>query len=250
MYKTILVVHGMRKGKLNETLVNFIHRTFDAHMLDYDVAFLESEERSLELVIQTTINAGYKRIHFIPLLLFSASHYYEDIKVLCEIYGRKYPNVQLVLGKPLGTHERMTSWVASQIANYQHNIDASTGIVVLAHGNSRFDEPDVALTEICDKLSTPTHPCYPSMVYGAYAFTKTLPEIARKHRKLLLIPFFFYDGYLVNKTKRRILELNLPNDMVYTPAINFHPILEEVVRERMAECEEVSYVSHSIESCT
>lgn len=250
MYKTILVVHGMRKGKLNETLVNFIHRTFDAQEIDYEVAFLESEAQSLEKVIQTTIDAGYKRIHLIPLLLFSASHYYEDIKVLCEIYGRKYPNVQLVLGKPLGTHARMTMWVSSQIKNNQHAIDASTGIVILAHGNPRFDEPDIALTEICDKLSTPTHPCYPSMVYGEYTFTKSLPKIARKYHKLLIIPFFFYDGYLVNKTKRRILELNLPNEIVYTQAINFHPILEEVVRERMKECEEVSYVSYSIESCS
>ncbi len=39
MRKTILVVHGMRKGKLNETLLNFIHQTFNSDEIDYEVAF-------------------------------------------------------------------------------------------------------------------------------------------------------------------------------------------------------------------
>ncbi|UXU57682.1 sirohydrochlorin chelatase [Staphylococcus agnetis] len=249
MHKTILVVHGMRKGKLNETLLNFIHRTFNDNVVDYDVAFLESETIQLDEVIQNNIDAGYQRIHLIPLLLFSASHYYEDIQAICETFNKRESNLQLVLGKPLGTHPMMTQWVESQIDSYQHEMDASTGIVLFAHGNARFSEPDIALTEICDKLSTPTRPCYPSMVYGDYTFTTTLPQIAQKHHKLIIIPFFFYDGYLVNKSKRRIQELNLPNTIVYTSAINFHPVLEAVIRERMAECEEVPHVSHSIESC-
>lgn len=56
MRKTILVVHGMRKGKLNETLLNFIHQTFNSDEIDYEVAFLESEEILLDEVIQQTVD--------------------------------------------------------------------------------------------------------------------------------------------------------------------------------------------------
>lgn len=243
MRKTILVVHGMRKGKLNETLLQFINQTFEHESLDYEVAFLESEVIRLEEVIQHTIDAGYQRIQLVPLLLFTASHYYEDIEALHESFQRAHPEIQFILSKPLGTHPKMTNWVASQIASHQNEIDEETGIVVLAHGNARFDEPDVALTRICDELSTVSHPCYPSMVYGALRFKETLPKIAKQHRKLLIIPFFFYDGYLVNKTKRQIEELALPNIITYTTAINFHPLLKEIIRFRIAECEEIDDVS-------
>ena len=57
MRKTILVVHGMRKGKLNETLLNFIHQTFNSDEIDYEVAFLESEEILLDEVIQQSVDA-------------------------------------------------------------------------------------------------------------------------------------------------------------------------------------------------
>ncbi|MCQ9303454.1 CbiX/SirB N-terminal domain-containing protein [Mammaliicoccus sciuri] len=109
MRKTILVVHGMRKGKLNETLLNFIHQTFNSDEIDYEVAFLESEEILLDEVIQQTVDAGYSRIHLVPLLLFTASHYYEDIEALYESFKENNPNVQFILSKPLGTHPIMTN---------------------------------------------------------------------------------------------------------------------------------------------
>ena len=73
----------------------------------------------------------------------------------------------------------MTNWVASQLEAYKDDIDDESGIVVLAHGNARFDEPDVALTRICHELSTDQNPCYPSMVYGELRFKETLPKIAK-----------------------------------------------------------------------
>ncbi|PTF76456.1 sirohydrochlorin ferrochelatase [Staphylococcus chromogenes] len=248
MRKTILVVHGMRKGKLNETLLHFIDQTFEDIDVDYEVAFLESETIQLDEVIQKTVNAGYTRIHLVPLLLFTASHYYEDIEAIYHDFQQQNPNVQFVLANPLGTHPKMADWVADQMQAYQNDIDKGTGIVILAHGNARFNEPDLALTEICDKLSTVEHPCYPSMVYGELEFTKTLPKIAKKHPKLLIIPFFFYDGYLVNKTKQRIEVLNLRNTFIFTTAINFHPVLKEIVQIRIAECEEVPDVSGTTQS--
>ena len=248
MRKTILVVHGMRKGKLNETLLHFIDQTFEGVDVNYEVAFLESETMQLDKVIHQTIDAGYTRIHLVPLLLFTASHYYEDIEAIYNDFQQRNPKVQFVLAYPLGTHPKMADWVAYQIKDYQSEINQETGIVVLAHGNARFNEPDIALTEICDKLSTTEQPCYPSMVYGELEFTKTLPTIAKRHQKLLIIPFFFYDGYLVNKTKQRIEALNLPNTLIYTTAINFHVVLKEIVQIRIAECEEVADVSDSTQS--
>ncbi|MGV3043167.1 sirohydrochlorin chelatase [Staphylococcus rostri] len=247
MQKTILIVHGMRKGKLNETLEHFVHTLFDGTEIDYDVAFLESEERSLETVIDATVQQGYRALNLVPLLLFTASHYYEDIADQVQTWTTQYPQVHFELAEPLGTHSAMGDWVSHQIARYNDDIDDTTGVVILAHGNARFDEPDIALTRLAQQHTNEQLQCYPSMVYGKLKFQETLPPLAAKYQKLLIIPFFFYDGYLVNKTKRQIGELNLPTEITYTTAINFDPVLKSIILARIAACEEAHHVSDTVE---
>ncbi|SUM58354.1 transcriptional regulator NirR [Staphylococcus microti] len=247
MQKTILIVHGMRKGKLNETLAHFVHELFSGTYIDYDVAFLESKERSLDQVIDATIQQGYRAVNLVPLLLFTASHYYEDIADQVQHWTAQYRHVRFVLAEPLGTHPAMAEWVSHQIARYAHEVDETTGIVILAHGNARFDEPDIALTRLAKHHTTEQRQCYPSMVYGKLKFQETLPPLAAQYEKLLIIPFFFYDGYLVNKTKRQIAELALPTEITYTTAINFDPVLKSIILARIASCEEAHHVSDTVE---
>ncbi|UXR69400.1 MULTISPECIES: sirohydrochlorin chelatase [unclassified Staphylococcus] len=247
MQKTILIVHGMRKGKLNEILEQFVHDLFDHTSIDYDVAFLESEERSLETVVAATVRQGYQAVNLVPLLLFTASHYYEDIADQMKVWTDQYPQVQFMLAEPLGTHPAMTEWISKQLSRYEHEIDHTTGVVILAHGNARFDEPDVALTRLAKQHSNDQFQCYPSMVYGKLKFKNTLLPLAEQYDKLLIIPFFFYDGYLVNKTKRRISEMMLPTEIVYTTAINFDPVLKTIILARIASCEEARHVSNTAE---
>ncbi|MCS4486135.1 sirohydrochlorin chelatase [Staphylococcus americanisciuri] len=247
MQKTILIVHGMRKGKLNELLEDFIYALFDETQIDYDVAFLESEARSLETVVATTVRQGYRVVNLVPLLLFTASHYYEDIADQVQMWKTQYAQVHFLLAEPLGTHPAMADWVSHQMARYAHEIDDATGVVILAHGNARFNEPDIALTYLAQQQTSEQLQCYPSMVYGKLNFQETLPPLAAKYQKLLIVPFFFYDGYLVNKTKRQIEELNLPVEITYTTAINFDPVLKNIILARIAACEEAHHVSDTVE---
>ncbi|QLK86995.1 sirohydrochlorin chelatase [Staphylococcus sp. 17KM0847] len=236
----------MRKGKLNQTLEHFVHHLFKGTYIAYDVAFLESEIKSLDDVIKDNVQQGYDKINLVPLLLFTASHYYEDIVEKMKVWQACYHYVSFQLAEPLGTHPYMTDWVASQLSHHADDIDEETGIVILAHGNKRFDEPDRALTSIAKQLSDTEYHCYPSMVYGALNFYETLPFIAKQYEKLLIVPFFFFDGYLVNKTKRQIDDMALPCEVAYTSAINFDPILKKIILERIATCEEAQYVSSTV----
>ena len=38
MEKVILIVHGMRKGELNQKLIQFVDQLFEGDKLDYDIA--------------------------------------------------------------------------------------------------------------------------------------------------------------------------------------------------------------------
>lgn len=234
--KVIFVVHGMRKGQLNETLTQFVAQLFETEQIDYEIAFLESETASLPTVIEDQVNQGATALFLVPLLLFSASHYYEDIVESLEDWRQLYPQTAFHLAQPLGTHLKMKNWVAAQIARYLDDTAKDTAVVVLAHGSARFNEPDIALEAIVNELSTTTRPCYPCMVYGKLNYEKILAELAQQWSKLLIIPYFFYDGYLVQRTKQRIGALDLPCDVTFTTAINFHPVLKEVIVHRLEAC--------------
>ncbi|WP_198617129.1 sirohydrochlorin chelatase [Staphylococcus canis] len=248
MRKVILVIHGMRTGQLNETLLRFTHSLFEGTQLDYDIAFLESETRDLNHCIKQSIDQGYRRIQIVPLLLFTASHYFEDIIEMKTEWQSRYPNIHFQLAKPLGTHDKMETWVRAQIENYQAIIDDNTAIVVLAHGNKRFEEPDNALKRISNHLTKLDYACFSAMVYGDLNFKATLPPLARRFQRILVIPYFFYDGFLVNRTKRQIEAMQLSSDIVFTSAINFHPILKDVILARIHELEEASNVSDTTQS--
>lgn len=236
MRKVILVVHGMRKGRLNGDLTQFIAQLFEEEAIDYELAFLESEIADLESVIATQMNAGVHTIDLVPLLLFSASHYYEDIVEKLKTWELMYPQATFHLAEPLGTHPKMKDWVAHQMTRNLASNETGTAVVVLAHGSARYEAPAQALAQITEALSTVQCPCYPCMVYGTYHYEDVLTELAQQWSHLVIIPYFFYDGYLVQRTKQRIASLALPCSVTFTPAMNFHPILKAVILSRLEAC--------------
>ncbi|ARJ50554.1 sirohydrochlorin chelatase [Staphylococcus lutrae] len=236
MEKVILIVHGMRKGALNQTLTHFVTQLFENEAVDYELAFLESETVHLEAVIDMQVKAGATVVYLMPLLLFSASHYYEDIVNGKQIWEKRYPHVTFRLAQPLGTHPKMIDWVAQQIAHHQEQLTPKTCVIILAHGSHRYTQPAQALAIMARQLSTPDRPCYPCMVYGTYQYEQVLTEIAQQWDQLLIIPYFFYDGFLVQRTQQRILSLALPCTLTFTSAMNFHPVLKEVIFSRLVAC--------------
>lgn len=236
MEKVILIVHGMRKGELNQKLIQFVDQLFEGDKLNYDIAFLESETKDLNTTLTKHIRQGADTLYLVPLLLFSASHYYEDIVVALEKWQAQYPNIAFHLTKPLGTHPKMETWARYRIEEMERTSGQNVGVVLLAHGSERFNEPDLALTRIANQLSTAHETCYPSMVYGALDFKTRLLQIAQQHDSLCIVPFFLFDGFLVQRTKAQIRMMQLPCEVKFTNAINFHPILKEIILSRLFEC--------------
>lgn len=243
LQKVILVIHGMRSGKLNETLLHFTKRLFKETDLDYDIAFLESKTKTLSDCIRHNVQNGYQQIQMIPLLLLTASHYFEDIIAIRDEWQSNHPEIEIQIAQPLGTHPAMKDWISEKIENCSSQINDKTAIVILAHGNKRFEEPDIALTQITQELTAQYHACFPAMVYGSLNFKQILPPLAQAYKRLIIIPYFFYDGFLVNRTKQQISEMHLDCEIHFTPAIHFHPILKKVILARLHELEEGACVS-------
>ncbi|WP_271398863.1 sirohydrochlorin chelatase [Salinicoccus roseus] len=223
----IFVVHGMRRGKQNLALKTFVEDMLKDFPLKFEVAFIESVEDSVEDVIERDIQKGIRYFKIQPLLIFSASHYLEDLPNLMDSFKRKYEDITFDYGDVLGTHTNVEHYIEERLKNYEVNDSA---IVLVAHGNKRFSDADDELKEVVSKLNHDN--VYPMMLYGELNIDKVLPPIAKRHEEIIIVPLFLYDGYLVNKIKKIISNMELNNQITYTEAINFHPILREIVYDR------------------
>ena len=82
MSQTIIVMHGMRRGKQNQLLMEELEHVGKQVDGEFDVAFIESDELSLPQIIRKHLSEGEHYFTIVPLLLFSGRHYLEDIPAI------------------------------------------------------------------------------------------------------------------------------------------------------------------------
>ena len=84
----ILVLHGMNRPGVNEILRENFEQLFNDAQLTYHLAFLEGDTQTLKQVVELLISKGINHFNIIPILLFPAKHYFEDIpNILKDIKG-------------------------------------------------------------------------------------------------------------------------------------------------------------------
>ncbi|MCG3399288.1 sirohydrochlorin chelatase [Staphylococcus massiliensis] len=234
--QTILVVHGMRKGPQNDALKTFIHALLAEDTLDFEVAFLESETSSLEQVIDRHVARGERDFNLIPLLLFTALHYSVDIPEIMDAFKARYDDISFKWSLPLGTHPDMVDIVEKRVRDARIQMrdtvsERRTAVVVIAHGSFKFQRPDYELETLCEQLSL-DEDAYAYMLYGNKAFETYLPDIAERYTDLIVVPLFLYDGYLVNKIKRKLESLALSSTLHIRPSLNLDSMLRDIIISR------------------
>jgi len=241
----IFVVHGMNKGKQNEALHHFLEQLISRNIHDYYIAFLECKNQSLEQVLDDRIQQGVRNFNIIPLLLLPAKHYLENIPMILKLYENKYPHIKYKIAEPLGTHKLMTTLVKKNIlVKFKSHLKIQH-IILMAHGSERYHHPNIALwqlTQDCDVFGTPI-----SMMtlYGDYNYRFNLQHYLKTNTDILIVPVFFYDGFLVNKAKHDIAQMNDDCNIHYASAINFDPLLSTIITERIKQLEVFENVSNS-----
>lgn len=70
-----------------------------------------------------------------------------------------------------------------------------------------------------------------------------MPKILEETQNILIVPIFLYDGYLVNKMKSKISKMRMANHIEYTESLNFHPILEMIIKDQITQLEVYRNVS-------
>lgn len=230
----ILVAHGMRKGDQNQALEAFLESLLRDETYQYELAFIESEEKSIENTIGRLIQAGETHFKVVPLLIFSAMHYIVDVPNILAHIKQTHPQIHYEISKPLGTHDLMVDLVERRIRDV--NVDASVNhaIVLIAHGSFSYTQAHDELKSFGKKLKQDV-PVFCRTLYGDITFRNDLDQLAEQYETLIVVPMFLYDGRLVNKVKRLISEMDIQGTLHITPSINFDNILKLIISDRLEQ---------------
>ncbi|MDW8542935.1 CbiX/SirB N-terminal domain-containing protein [Staphylococcus sp. KG4-1] len=71
MAENILVIHGMRKGKQNNIIYEFVKQLMMSKHRHVYIAFLECETRNLKVVMSNLIRQGYFEFNIIASVVVS-----------------------------------------------------------------------------------------------------------------------------------------------------------------------------------
>lgn len=251
MKQVVYIVHGMRKGEHNNRLMHFVENMSVAMPYTYRIAFLESETLRPDKVMTSMISSGATTIIVVPLLLFSATHYCEDVPYYIDLMQRLYPDITFLCTAPLGTHPHIVNWVTRRVQQYEQQelTTRNTAIVLLTHGSPHTRLPDIELQTLVQQC---TYKCthytyYAASYYGAYDFECVVQQLSEHYEQLYVIPLFLCDGFIVRKVAQRIMNMCLPQRVHIGHALNFGTHVSDIVAARIAEAEEVKHVSNTVE---
>lgn len=195
----IYIAHGSKmpdKNTLFREFVNEIMKHRNESIQRF--AFLEKADENVPLIFSEMIEAGVRECIVVPMLLFPAMHAVEDIPAQLEAVIAKYPfEIQYTIADCFGDEKEVY-----QVANERIQSFNADHIMIVAHGNKRFLEPDERLTKAVMLMQKDTHQhLIPAMLYGALSFEQKLSALSPKE-SVVIMPYFLFDGHLVRKIKR------------------------------------------------
>jgi len=111
----IILGHGSKAPEAAETLAAVTAMVKEKTGYDrVDYASLQLSEPGLEAVVRKQVNAGIGQVTVVPFLIAPGQHVKVDIpEALTELSG-EFPDVKMLLGKPLGADPRLAEIVAER----------------------------------------------------------------------------------------------------------------------------------------
>ncbi|MCU5745286.1 sirohydrochlorin chelatase [Staphylococcus sp. SQ8-PEA] len=231
MAMNIIVVHGMRKGTLNEDLNRFIDTLLQGESYHYEVTFLESDTNNPYIKLDRFIKEGHKDFNIIPFMIFSGAHLLDDMPAIVNHFQEKYQDVTFEVCDPLGLHPLMVDIVTDKAQSYLSEGDYES-VILYVHGSTKYRKPEEQLKAFAEQLSLPV-PIHVLTLYGSISYKDYLEDVVKGQQNVLFLPIFFYDGYLVNTTKKRISKMELECNIDFTTSINFDSRLKDIINDRI-----------------
>ncbi|WP_245688145.1 sirohydrochlorin chelatase [Salimicrobium halophilum] len=201
----------------------------------HELCYLEIASPSIEEGADKLIADGADRIAVVPMLLFSAGHYYSDIPEEIEILQRRHPRVTFTYGEPLGVQEALIDTLASRLKEHK----GRDAFLLVARG-SRNPETKQVIETIRKRLEGKTGGMRGEVCYLAVlepTFEMGLEDAVIKHPEgLIVLPCLWFTGRLIQHIEKEVGALKEEGWKVDTAHyLDNHPFIIEILRNRVRE---------------
>jgi sirohydrochlorin ferrochelatase len=112
----LLMGHGSRIPEANEALyaiAAMVRQETGCPMVE--VAFREQHAPDIQKAIDTCVEQGATRLLLYPYFLFAGAHVLEDLPAEMAEAKERYPQLELILGQPLGVHRKLAEIVCERV---------------------------------------------------------------------------------------------------------------------------------------
>ncbi|MEI4788988.1 sirohydrochlorin chelatase [Bacillus sp. FJAT-53060] len=240
MKQAVLYVgHGSRVKEAQDKAISFMRSCMPLVEADIqEICFLELNEPYIEEGFEICVKKGATHIAIVPLLLLTAVHAKSDIPVEIEKVKKRFPQVKVTYGRPIGVNQEVTKAVVVRIEEAGYRGERAR-ILLVGRGSS---DPDVKrdVFGIADDVRsmlprTEVLPCFITACepnYRDVLAQLTLDE----HKPVYIIPYLLFTGILMKEIESEVDQARERlQDVRLCRYIGFHPHVKAAYMERVKE---------------
>jgi sirohydrochlorin ferrochelatase len=241
MEAVLYICHGSRVKKACEQATAFVEGCMERIPVSIqEVSFLELAEPSIEQGFKRCIERGATTVYAVPVLLLTAAHAKQDIPDELDQLRLKYPDVNIVYGRPFGVHRSITEILCERLTETNVPVDEHSLVLLVGRGSS---DPDVKKDlESIGRLLKRRHGLERVEICFLTAAQPIYEDVLEKakssaYQKIFIIPYLLFTGLLMRRIEKAAREAEEQGErkVILAHYLEYHPHLSDVLVERVEE---------------
>jgi sirohydrochlorin ferrochelatase len=241
MEAVLYICHGSRVKKACEQAISFIKKCMAQSPVSIqEYCFLELAAPTIEEAYERCVQRGATKIIVLPVLLLTAIHAKVDIPNELERIRKRFPNVEMVYGRPIGVHHHMVDILIERLHETREILSNDSMVLLIGRGST---DPDVKrdLSQIAQMLKrkaglSRVDTCYltaakPGLEEALLTANKS------SYKKIFIIPYLLFTGILMN-TIQKTIKTNFADgekEYIVCNYLGYHPLIGNILQERITE---------------
>lgn len=210
----LFIFHGSEKTHCFKELKDFGNKLRRRNEIPSEVAFLSYTGNDVPKQLDRLRLRGYQNIRMIPVLLIPAPHFFMDLTAIIDKYRRSHPEIQLAVAECLGSDPIIQRGLLSRIKGHLSDVNRHKVFLVVAHGSRTAPQVEDIVGEVINSLRTevtgaPIEESYLLSNDSEKIFSTKLAQLTKIYEEVIVVPFFLFQGRLVNMIKDECESYNL-----------------------------------------
>ena len=237
--------HGSRNKlaiKEFQELTKSIQQRFPEIRVEY--GFLEFAKPTLIDGLKIFKSLSIKKVIAIPAMLFAAGHVKNDIPTVLISFA-KNNDMEIIYGRELGINNLMISAACERVRevfNINKNINPAESVLVVVGRGSSDPDANSNVAKITRMIVEGLGIGWGETVFSGVTFPLVEPGLNHivklGYKKIILFPYFLFNGVLVSRIKRQkqIVALNNPDVSFFDAKyLSSHHYVVDTFVERIEE---------------